>query len=70
VIGRSGGAQLEVTVPAGESMSGSGEFMVLRFKALQARPQTTFSAQITVSGASGAIMANSTPTPLTLAVTN
>ncbi len=70
VIGRSGGAQLDVTVPAGESMSGSGEFMVLKFKALQARPQTAIAAQVTVSGASGAIMANSTPTPLTMAVTN
>ena len=70
VIGRTGGAQLEVTVPSGESMSGNGEFMVLRFKALQARPQTAFAAQVTVSGASGAIMASSTPTPLTLAVSN
>jgi hypothetical protein len=70
VIGRTGGAQLDATVPSGESMSGSGELMVLRFKALQARPQTAFAAQVSVSGASGAIMANSTPTPLTLAVTN
>jgi hypothetical protein len=57
-------------VPAGESMSGSGEFMVLKFKALQAKPQTAFAGQVTVTGASGAIMASSTPTPLTLAVTN
>ena len=70
VIGRSGGAQLDVTAPAGEFMSGSGEFMVLKFKALQARPQTAFAAQVTVAGGSGAILANSTPTPLTLAVTN
>jgi general secretion pathway protein D len=70
VIGRSGGAQLDVTVPSGESMSGSGDFMVMRFKALQARGQTAFAAQVTVIGASGAIMANSTPTPLTLIVSN
>jgi general secretion pathway protein D len=70
VIGRSGGAQLDVTVPSGESMSGSGDFMVIRFKALQARPQTAFAAQVTVVGASGAILANSTPTPLTVAVSN
>ena len=70
MIGHAGGAQLDVTVPSGESMSGSGDFMVMRFKALQARPQTAFAAQLTVIGASGAIMANSTPTPLTLAVSN
>ena len=70
VVGRSGGAQLEATAPSGEAMSGSGDLMVLKFKALRARPQTAFAAQITVMGGSGAIMASSTPTPLTLAVTN
>jgi hypothetical protein len=44
--------------------------MVLKFKALQARPQTAFAAQVTVMGGSGAIMASSTPTPLTVSVTN
>jgi general secretion pathway protein D len=70
VIGRSGGAQLDVAAPADAPISGSGDLMVLRFKALQARPQTAFAAQITVLGASGAIMASSTPTPLTLSVSN
>ena len=70
VIGRAGGAQLEVTAPSDSPLSGSGELMVLKFKALQARPQTAFAAQVTVSGGSGAIMGSSTPTPLTLAVTN
>ena len=70
VVGRSGGAQLEVTVPSDQTMSGSGELMVLKFKALQARPKTAFAAQVTVMGGSGAIMASSTPTPLTLSVTN
>jgi general secretion pathway protein D len=67
VIGRSGGAQLEATAPSGDPMSGKGDLMVLKFKALQARPQSNFAAQITVMGASGAIMANSTPTALTVA---
>jgi general secretion pathway protein D len=70
VSGRSGGAQLDVTAPSGEPMAGSGELMVLKFKALQARPQTAFAAQVTALGASGAIVGNSTPTPLTVSVTN
>ena len=68
VIGRSGGAQLEAAMPSGETINGNGDLMVLKFKALQARAQASFSAQVTVMGASGAIMANSTPTALTLAV--
>jgi general secretion pathway protein D len=67
VIGRPGGAQLEATATAGDPMSGKGDLMVLKFKTLQARPQASFAAQITVMGASGAIMANSTPTALTVA---
>ena len=70
VIGRSGGAQLDASAPSDSPISGSGDLMVLRFKALQARPQTAFAAQVTVMGASGAILATSTPTPLTLAVSN
>ena len=71
VSGRSGGAQLDITAPADAPISGSGELMVLKFKALQARPQTAFAAQVTVvGGGSGAIMASSTPTPLTVSVTN
>ncbi len=70
VIGRSGGAQLDVNAPSDAPLSGSGDLMVLRFKALQARPQTAFAAQVTVMGGSGAIMASSTPTPLTIAVSN
>jgi general secretion pathway protein D len=69
VVGRSGGAQLEVSAPADAPISGNGDLMVLKFKALQAR-QTAFAAQITVMGASGAIMASSTPTPLTVSVSN
>jgi general secretion pathway protein D len=70
VSGRAGGAQLDVTASSDAPISGSGELMVLKFKALQARPKTAFAAQVTAGGGSGAIMANSTPTPLTLAVTN
>ena len=70
VVGRSGGAQLDVTAPSDTPIAGSGDLMVLRFKALQARPQTAFAAQVTVMGGSGAIMGSRTPPPLTFAVTN
>jgi hypothetical protein len=70
VIGRAGGAQRDVTLPSDTPISGSGDLMVLHFKAVQARAQTAFAAQVTVMGGSGAIMGSSTPTPLTFAVTN
>ena len=71
VTGRAGGAQLDVTAPSDAPISGSGDVMVLKFKALQARPKTAFAAQVTVvGGGSGAIMASSTPTPLTVSVSN
>jgi len=70
VTGRSGGAQLDVTVPSDQPLSGSGDLMVLKFKALQARPQTAIAAQLTVQGGSGVTLASHTPTPLTLAISN
>jgi general secretion pathway protein D len=70
VTGRAGGAQLDVTASSDAPIAGSGDVMVLRFKALQARPKTAFAAQVTAGGVSGAIMANSTPAPLTIAVTD
>ena len=70
VSGRSGGAQLDVTANSDNPISGNGELMVLHFKALQARPQTAFAAQVSVMGGSGAIMASSTPAPLTVSVSN
>ena len=70
VTGRSGGAQLDVAATSDNTISGSGELMVLHFKALQARAQTAFAAQVSVMGGSGAIMASTTPAPLTVSVTN
>ena len=69
VIARQGGAQLDVT-SSDEALSLSGDLMVLKFKALQARPQTAIVAQLSVMGGSGAIVASNTPTPLTISVTN
>ena len=69
VSGRSGGAQLEVTASADTPIAGRGDLMVLKFKALQARAQTAFAAQVTaLGGSSGAIVGSTTPTPLTLSV--
>ena len=70
VIGRTGGAQLDVNATADEPVSASGELMVLKFKALQARAQTAIAAQLSVMGGSGAIIASSTPTPQSVSVGN
>jgi general secretion pathway protein D len=70
VIGRSGGAQLDVNTGADDPVSASGDLMVLKFKALQARPQTAIAAQLSVMGASGTIIASSTPSPLAISVGN
>ena len=70
VTGHSGGAQLDVTLPSEAPIPGSGELMVLKFKALQARAPTAIAAQVTAQGASGVTLASSTPTPLTLSIGN
>jgi hypothetical protein len=69
VIGRTGGAQLDFNSPD-DPIPGGGELIVLKFKALQARPATAFAAQLSVLGNSGTIVASSTPAPLSVAVTN
>jgi hypothetical protein len=69
VIGRSGGAQLDATATSGDTIN-SGDLIVLKLKAVQARPQTAIAAQLSVMGSSGAIIASSTPTPLTISVGN
>ena len=70
VIGRGGGAQLDASASADDPVNASGDLMVLKFKALQARPQTAIAAQLSVMGASGAIIGSSTPSPLTISVGN
>ena len=69
VVGRSGGAQLDATLPSDQGFSGSGDVIVLKFKALKAR-STAIAAQLSVQGASGVTLASSTPTPLTLTIGN
>ena len=70
VSNRPGAAQLDTTASADQSLSGSGELLVVKFKALQPRPQTVFSGQVMAVGPSGAVLATSNPTPLTMSVSN
>ena len=70
VTGRPGAAQLDATATAEQPFSGSGELLVVKFKALQPRPQTVFSGQVMAVGPSGAVLATGNPTPLTMSVSN
>jgi general secretion pathway protein D len=63
-----GGAMLDATASDEAPIAGSGALMVLRFKALRARPMTAIAAQLAVVGTAGNSQATSTPSPLTLAV--
>jgi hypothetical protein len=64
-----GGAQLDVTAATDAPFTGSGTVMQLRFKALKARPSTAIAAQLAVVGTEGLAVAATTPTPLSLVVT-
>ena len=68
VSGYAGGVQIDATVPADQPVTGNGELMTLKFKALQARPQTAFAGMVTAMNEAGATTASSSPEPLTLAV--
>src|SRR6267143_1160051 len=59
VDARSGGAQLEVVASSEDPVQGDGGLMVLRFKALAARPSTSIAAQVSVVGSAGAAVGNS-----------
>jgi general secretion pathway protein D len=69
VIGRPGGAQLDIN-SADDPMPGGAELLVLKFKAVQARPNTAIAGQVSVLAGSGAIVGSSTPAPLTVTVAN
>jgi hypothetical protein len=69
VIGRNGGAQLDVTTSSDDPMS-SGDIVVLKFKAVQPRPKTAIAGQVSVMSGSGMIVGSSTPTPLSIEVGN
>src|SRR5260221_4380183 len=67
VDAKNGGAQLDV-VATDEPVQGEGSLMLLRFKALTARPASSISAQVSAVGPSGAAMANAASQPLSIAI--
>jgi general secretion pathway protein D len=67
VDAKSGGAQLDV-VAADEPIQGEGSLMLLRFKALKARPASSISAQVSAMGPSGNAMANAASPPMAVAI--
>jgi general secretion pathway protein D len=67
VDAKSGGAQMDV-VASGDPIMGEGSLMLLRFKALAARPASSIAAQISAMAPSGAAMANAASQPLSVAI--
>ncbi len=67
VDAKSGGAQMDV-VATDDPIQGEGSLMLLRFKALAARPASSIAAQISAMGPSGAAMANAASQPLAVAI--
>jgi hypothetical protein len=63
-----GGAQLEVVTTSDSPVQGNGSIMVLRFKALQARPATSIAGMVAVVGSAGAAVGNSPAQPLSVAI--
>jgi hypothetical protein len=67
VDAKSGGAQMDV-VASDDPIQGEGSLMLLRFKALAARPASTIAAQVSAMGPSGTAMANAASQPLSIAI--
>src|ERR1700722_4775158 len=67
VDAKSGGAQLDV-VATDDPVQGEGSLMLLRFRALTARPASSIVAQVSAMGTSGNAMANAASQPLSLAI--
>src|ERR1700675_2813178 len=67
VDAKSGGAQMDV-VASGDPIQGEGSLMLLRFKALAARPASSIAAQVSAVAPSGAAMANAASQPLSVAI--
>ncbi len=64
---KSGGAQMDV-VASDDPIKGEGSLMLLRFKALAARPASSIAAQVSAMGPSGTAMANAASQPLSIAI--
>jgi general secretion pathway protein D len=67
VDAKSGGAQMDI-VASDDPVQGEGSLMLLRFKALAARPASAIAAQISAMAPSGTAMANAASQPLSLAI--
>jgi general secretion pathway protein D len=67
VDAKGGGAQLDV-VASDDPVQGEGSLMLLRFKALTARPASSIVAQVSAMGTSGNSLANAASQPLSLAI--
>jgi general secretion pathway protein D len=67
VDAKSGGAQMDV-VASDDPIMGEGSLMLLRFKALAARPASSIAAQVSAMAPSGAAMANAASEPLSVAI--
>jgi general secretion pathway protein D len=67
VDAKSGGAQLDI-VAADDPIQGEGSLMLLRFKALKARPASSISAQVSAMGPSGTAMASAASPPMAVAI--
>src|ERR1700676_4984032 len=67
VDAKNGGAQMDV-VASDDPIQGEGSLMLLRFKALAARPASAIAAQISAMAPSGAAMANAASQPLSVAI--
>jgi general secretion pathway protein D len=67
VDAKSGGAQMDI-VASDDPIQGEGSLMLLRFKALAARPASAIAAQVSAMAPSGAAMANAASQPLSVAI--
>jgi general secretion pathway protein D len=67
VDAKGGGAQMDV-VASDDPIMGEGSLMLLRFKALAARPASSIAAQVSAMAPSGAAMANAASQPLSVAI--
>jgi general secretion pathway protein D len=67
VDAKSGGAQMDV-VASDDPIMGEGSLMLLRFKALAARPASSIAAQVSAMAPSGTAMANAASQPLSVAI--
>src|SRR5450631_2312329 len=67
VDAKNGGAQMDI-VASDDPIQGEGSLMLLRFKALAARPASAIAAQISAMSPAGAAVANAASPPLSVAI--